>query len=213
MEYANIISESKEYITSLLNSKLDPSITFHTIHHTKNVARGAALMAQFYRLSEWETTILITSAWFHDIGHIQQSKGHEKISQEILYNFFKYKDIPHVFVEECAICIQATEVGKKPTNHLAAIIKDADFFHITLPNYWMITEQLKEEIEYQNNTHINCKDWYDGNLQFLQSLQFFTNYYNQKFHGIKDRRIFENKRILKDFNFSYENTKNKALTL
>ena len=213
MEYTNIISESRAYVSTLLSTQLDPKVTFHTIDHTQNVVNAVSKMSEFYKLNPLESTILITSAWFHDTGHIKQCKGHEEISKNILRDFFRNKKVSQLFIEKCCQCIDATQMGSEPKSHLDAIINDADFFHITMPNYWIITEQLKQEIEYLNKTHINNKDWYEGNLQFLDSLQFSTNYYNQEFHGIKDQRILENKMILKDFDFSYLAYENNASTL
>jgi HD superfamily phosphodiesterase len=202
MDHTKIIKESRTYISQLLTNKLHPKVTFHTLDHTKSVVRGVALMAQFYGLSQYNTTVLMVSAWFHDSGHIQQAKGHEKISQTMLKDFFKNKDVSKEFVEECCRCIGVTQLGRKPKNLLESIIKDADFFHITSQNYWAITEQLKEETEYLNKTHISKNNWYESNLKFLNSLRFATNYYNLEFHGIKDQRILENKSLLEDIDLS-----------
>jgi HD superfamily phosphodiesterase len=156
-------------------------------------------MAMFYQLSEEETAILITSAWFHDVGYIQTTEGHEKVSKEILKSFFEAKEVAANFIQKCCECIDATQLGYQPKNRLQSILKDADYNHIISDNYWVLNERLKKEIESLNDIQVTQEVWYERNLTFLSSLTFATSYYEIKFQGKKEQRIKENEAILRSF--------------
>ena len=199
MDYNKIISNSMHYITYLLNCHLKPTIKFHNFQHTLSVVEACSTMAMFYQLSEEETAILITSAWFHDVGYIQTTEGHEKVSNEILKSFFEAKEVAADFIQKCCECIDATQLGYQPKNRLQSILKDADYNHIISDNYWILNERLKKEIESLNDIQVTQEVWYERNLTFLSSLTFATSYYEIKFQGKKEQRIKENEAILRSF--------------
>lgn len=153
-------------------------------------------MAGFYGLSEMETTILIISSWFHDVGHIVEPKGHEIISQNILQEFLKKRKASFGFIKKCSQCIMATHINSNPRNQLEAIIRDADFSHIADTMYWDLNKRLKKEIEFINRITLPEQKWYENNLEFLSSLSFCTDYYDIKFNGMLSQRIRENLTIL-----------------
>ncbi|MEM6719418.1 MAG: HD domain-containing protein [Bacteroidota bacterium] len=199
MDYNRIISNSMHYVTYLLNCHLKPTIKFHNFHHTLSVVEACSTMAMFYQLSEEKRAILITSAWFHDVGYIKTTEGHEAVSKEFLIDFFKDKEVPKDFIQKCCQCIEATTLGHQPKNKLEAIIKDADYNHVISDNYWVLNERLKKEIESLNDIQLTQEIWYERNLMFLSSLTFATSYYEVKFQGKKEQRIKENEAILRSF--------------
>lgn len=196
MEFSKIISNSKSYVFNLLNQKLSQRIEFHNFNHAKSVAHTSKLMARFYNLSEVETTILIVSAWFHDVGYTEQSNGHEIISQNILQGFLKNQNVPKDFAKKCDQCIVATKRNCNPKSKVEAIIKDADFSHIMDIAYWDLNKKLKREVEFLNGITITEQKWYENNLEFLSSLSFCTDYYQKVFNEIVPQRVEENIAIL-----------------
>jgi len=187
------------YVRYLLNCHLKPEIKFHNFEHTLSVVETCTTMAAFYQLNEEETAILVTSAWFHDVGYVKTTENHEAVSQEMLRSFFEDKEVSPDFIQQCCECIEATQLGYKPKTNLQAMLKDADYNHIISDNYWVLNERLKKEIEALNGTQITQEVWYELNLLFLDSLTFATSYFDIKFQGKKEQRIKENKAILRSF--------------
>ncbi|UOY08269.1 HD domain-containing protein [Muricauda sp. SCSIO 64092] len=153
-------------------------------------------MANYYGLSEIEKTVLTISAWFHDVGHIVEPNGHEVTSQNILEAFLKERKISYGFIKKCSQCIMATQMNSSPGNQVEAIIRDADFSHITDVTYWDLNKSLKREVEFLNKTTLTEQKWYEDNLEFLSTFSFCTDYYDIKFNGILSQRILENLKIL-----------------
>src|SRR3989338_10064542 len=81
---AQIFEQSKQYALHRLESELSPDLHYHGITHTRNdVVPAAETLADMEGMQGESLYLLLTAAWFHDLGYIEQPLHHELISARI----------------------------------------------------------------------------------------------------------------------------------
>ena len=75
---------AKAYALRRLTHELPPNRHYHSLQHTRDdVVTAADEFAAGEGISGDDLLCLLTAAYFHDLGHIEQSNGHEAISARI----------------------------------------------------------------------------------------------------------------------------------
>src|SRR6185295_6192275 len=80
-----IIRLAEEKVVELYGPAPDHDLVYHTIDHTRNVAKRVNEIAAHYELAEKDVIALNIAAWFHDTGHLYTSPAdHEQKSVELM---------------------------------------------------------------------------------------------------------------------------------
>ena len=80
------------YALGRLESELSPALSYHSVDHTNaDVVPAATRLAADEGIEGNDLRNLVTAAWFHDLGFIEQRTGHEgvgaRIASEVLPGF------------------------------------------------------------------------------------------------------------------------------
>src|SRR6476620_12034244 len=78
MNYAELSRKVEEHVINYFNSREDPQLTYHNLDHTLGVVKAAKQIADNYQLDDKGLFIVITAAWFHDIGYLKGAEKHEE---------------------------------------------------------------------------------------------------------------------------------------
>ena len=163
----------KSRIVQMLNTGLDPRLTYHNRHHTEDVLQHAERIALAENISDIRLLLLIKiAALFHDTGYLYTYRGHEEQSCVIMDRHlsamdFNQRDI--VFIGET---IMATKVPQSPVTMAAKILCDADLDYLGRDDFEMINGKLKEELLAYRL--IECEDWDHVQVNFLEKHRYFT---------------------------------------
>jgi uncharacterized protein len=130
-----IINNVEKYVTSLLQSKLPQSLTFHNCQHTKNVVYAVKHIGKKSRISAEELEIVTIAAWFHDTGFTVTYSGHEEESIKIAANHLSLLKYENRKVQKVLDCIQATKLPQQPLDLVGEVLCDADLFHLSQHNF------------------------------------------------------------------------------
>ncbi len=77
-------SAAAEYARLRLARELSPKLSYHNLAHTRDdVASAARELAEAHGLPPEETLLLLTAAWYHDLGYIERRADHEQKSAQI----------------------------------------------------------------------------------------------------------------------------------
>src|SRR5437868_14864802 len=79
MQYQQVYS----FIVEKLEKELPSYLTYHSVHHTKDVIDAVQHIARSENISENDTVLLQTAALFHDTGFLKGYDNHEASSCEI----------------------------------------------------------------------------------------------------------------------------------
>jgi|RhiMetdeSRZDD1v2_1073273.scaffolds.fasta_scaffold644630_2 uncharacterized protein len=166
---------ARQYAEHRLERELSPNLLYHGIVHTREeVVRAAETLARMEGIPEKSFSLLLTAAWFHDIGFIEQALSHELISAqiavEVLPSFGYRKDE----VESVRSAILATALPQSPKNRLEEILADADLDILGSDKFMQRNEDLRHELAYLGK-ELTDEQWYSGQLKFLEGHKYFTS--------------------------------------
>ncbi len=183
-----------------LEHELSPNLTYHCLGHTQNeVVPAADLLATLEKVGDEDRLLLLTGAYFHDLGFICQRQDHELISIQIAEQtlpMFGYSDAQIAVVRGI---IQATHLPQSPTTLLERIMADADMDDLGHEDFWKRSADLRQELDYYGSKYTD-EEWYTYQLELMQSHHYFTDSARLLRDAIKQKHLLEVKRLLDQAN-------------
>lgn len=168
------LEQARQYALQRLERELSPNLFYHGIAHTRDIVVPAAtLLAEKEKLNEEEFHLLLTAAWFHDLGFIKQPAYHELISTKIAAEAlptFGYTDDQ---VETICWIIFATVLPQSPVTLPQKIMADADLMVLGSDEFMVHNRNLRRELSFFGKEYTDA-EWLKGQLKFLESHTYFT---------------------------------------
>jgi len=157
-----------------LERELAPSLIYHSLAHTRDeVVPAARRLAALERVEGEARLLLLTAAYYHDIGFVKQRQDHESagvaIAQEVLPAFGYRPEQIHTIGQ----VIMATAASQTPRTLLEMIMVDADLDTLGTEAYHHRSLDLRQEWKTYGST---CSDveWYRIEVDLLQSHRYHT---------------------------------------
>jgi len=168
------VERAKQYALHRLERELSPNLLYHGITHTRDeVVPTVEMLAGMEGIQGDALSLLLTAAWFHDLGFVEQPRYHELISARIAVQVlpgFGYTDKQ---VEIVRWAILATALPQYPQSLLEKILTDADLNVLGRDDFMLINDNLRRELALFGQEFSDL-DWYSRQLQFLESHTYFT---------------------------------------
>ena len=130
MNYFKLSKEVEEHVVKYFHSHRGSQLPYHNLDHTRGVVKAAMQIADHCQLTERDFFIVITAAWFHDVGYFHGVENHEKKGAEIAQSFLSRLDVDKETIQTICDCILATTLPQKAQTKLEEIVCDADLFHL-----------------------------------------------------------------------------------
>jgi HD superfamily phosphodiesterase len=186
---SNIVDISANYVIRKLAKELSNKYIYHNIHHTLDVVTKTLEIAFNSDLDEPDLIDIELAAWFHDLGFIIKSKGHETVSAELARSYLIEKGHPRDRIRNICSAILSTDLSVIPQNLFEEVLADADLSHIGSENYIIKQELLRIEIEYAQGRVFNDLQWTENNLNFIKNNPFRTSYAKEVFKQQRQQNI------------------------
>lgn len=184
--------KAKKYAEDMVLLQIPTRFKYHNYDHTaRDVIPNILTLASFYDnkgepIDDENLELLLTAGWFHDLGYVMTSKGHEDAGIYIfnVYNDQQEKPFRYGDKEADAVggIISATKIPQNPTTLLEQIMSDADVGNLGRKDFFSKGEKLRKETNavgrYDNPDFkkISRKDWLKGSLSFIRDVHqgFYT---------------------------------------
>ncbi|MGF7079415.1 Pycsar system effector family protein [Mucilaginibacter sp. UYCu711] len=189
MKFQQLLEDVKQYVLDYFHEHYDPDLLYHDLNHTKGVVTAATRIANHYQLSDEDFFVVITSAWFHDIGYFTDRANHEAAGARLAAEFLKPLKVSATVVEKISGCIMATKMPQKPTGLLQQIMCDADLFHLGTDDFADKNKQLRKEIAAAKHVDIDKQQWRKKNIELLEAHNYFTDYAQLLLHDKQERNL------------------------
>jgi len=177
------------FIINKLEKELPKYLTYHNVHHTKEVLHNARHIAVAENVSEYELDILLTAALLHDTGFIETYKDHEEISCQIAKKYLPDYEYTPEEIEQICDLILATRLPQKANTKLEQILCDADLAYIGTEKYFSVSKKLFRELK--NLVLIkNNDEWVKYQTEFLESHSYFTQTASKEHDFRKEQNLF-----------------------
>jgi predicted metal-dependent HD superfamily phosphohydrolase len=177
MTYHSLAEQVKEYSTGVFSEPENQALSYHNLTHTEGVVKASIQIGNHYQLNDEDFFIVLTSAWFHDMGYFSNGPvDHERRGAEKAAAFLKSLEVDEAIIEKIKGCIMATRLPQSPGNLLEEIVGDADLFHLGTDDFPERNKLLRQEYETAYGQKQNKEEWRISSIRLLQQHQYHTEY-------------------------------------
>jgi uncharacterized protein len=165
---------AKRYALTQLAHTLSPDLFYHNLAHTQEgvVPMTAWLAAQEMVMGQ-ERLLLLTAAYYHDIGFTKQQKDHEAVGAEIAAQVLPDFGYTPAHIDIISGIIMATKLPQSPHTLLEEIVADADLDVLGREDFFTRNRALRDELEAFGH-RVTDEVWYSNQLKLLQTHRYFT---------------------------------------
>jgi uncharacterized protein len=165
---------AKRYALTQLTHNLSPELFYHNLAHTQE---GVVPMSAWLAAQEGVTgearLLLLTAAYYHDIGFTKQQKDHEAVGAEIAAYVLPRFGYTPAQIDVITGMIMATKLPQSPQTLLEKILADADLDVLGREDFFSRNRALREELEAFGHV-VTDETWYSHQLKLLQTHRYFT---------------------------------------
>jgi len=183
------LNKVRNYVLSLLTTRTRVENFYHDVTHTNEVVQSAIEIGIGEKLSEDELEMVQIAAWFHDVGYIEKTDGHEEVGIQYARKFLTGEQYPTNKIEIISGCILATRVPQKPINKLEKILCDADLFHLGKEIFFERNDKYRVEYENHLGHKLSEHDWLVKTIDFVKNQNFHTDYAIKNFNDQKKENL------------------------
>jgi uncharacterized protein len=194
--------QARDYVIIRLENELSPLLAYHSAYHTlQEVVPAVVRLASMEKVGGEDRLLLLTAAYYHDLGFIRQRQGHEAVSIEIAKETLPTYGYSENQIDIICGIIRATSIPQSPTNLLEMIMADADLDYLGHENFWNRSRDLRQELK-NFGTQFSDVEWYTYQIQFIQAHQYFTASAKSTREAVKQQHLAE---IQKQFALANQN--------
>lgn len=176
MSKESLIHRAEKYVRNLY-SETDKDLYYHNLEHTEHAVKAAKEIAMYYKLNEEDHSVVVVSAWLHDVGYIiSGSENHEEASVKVAKEFLFNEQASSEFIKKVEGCILATKMPQQPTNLLEEIICDADLYDLGTEHFKKNNKKVRKELEVFLGKELTGSEWRTFSLIFLKKQVYKTEY-------------------------------------
>jgi uncharacterized protein len=184
------------YVLRRMERDLSPQLTYHSLDHTQHeVVPAAESLASREGLKGEDFRLLITAAFFHDVGFIVQYDGHEGASVRIASDILPTFSFQPVKVDIVCKAIMATRLPQSPANLLEEILVDADLDVLGRENFFPRSKDLQRELNALGRG-MDDEQWYTTQVKFLKGHTYWTASARELLNAQKQRNIAHLEQLL-----------------
>lgn len=190
--------QARQYAANRLERELSPSLLYHGITHTRDeVVPAAETLAGMEGIQGQLLRLLLTAAWFHDIGYVEQPLYHELISARIVCKVLPGFGYTEKQVETVRWAILATALPQSPRNLLEQILVDADLVVLGSENFMQRNRDFRRELALLGKEYTD-EQWYTSQLKFVEGHKYFTDSARSLRDSQKVLNIADLRKVLED---------------
>ena len=133
-QYIEIEGKHERIINIAIEKMKQSKDPKHNLVHTLDVVKYTKEILE--KEDKANKEVCIVAAYWHDVGRLQQNKGHELISANELKIEMEKQNYPAEFIEKCYKAIYKHSWKKIPDTLEGIIIRDADKIDFVGINRW-----------------------------------------------------------------------------
>ncbi len=157
-----------------LERELSPRLTFHNLAHTRDdVVPAARRLARLQGISPEEVVLLLTAAWYHDLGYVVRRQEHEAIGARFAGDELPRFGYTQDQIEVIRQLILSTRLPTAPRNWLEEALADADLNHLGGPTFMEHSDRLRSELAAYGQEFSDAQ-WLAEQSGFLRAHEYYT---------------------------------------
>ena len=186
------LQRARLYAVQCLEQELPAVLTYHCPAHTlQGVVPAIERLAALEGVNGQNLPLLRTAAYYHDLGFVERSDGHEAISARLACEILPRFGYTPAQIEIIRGIILATRYPFEPHTHLESIMVDADLDVLGRDDFWPRNHALRIEREALAGQRSTDKEWYSSQLAFMHAHRYFTASARTLRQALKQRHVEE----------------------
>jgi predicted metal-dependent HD superfamily phosphohydrolase len=187
--YNALAEEVQQYVLDFFREHANEKIVYHDLAHTQAVVAAAIQIANHYGLNDHDFFIVLTAAWFHDLGYFTDASIHEEEGAALAATYLQQKNIDEEIILAVKNCILATKMPQQPHNLLEEIICDADLFHLGTDEFAERNKLMRKEYAGVFEKEIPKDEWRIKTIKLLESHHYHTDYCRLLLNEKKEKNL------------------------
>lgn len=168
-------TSASAYVRARFAEDLSPALLYHNAFHTfDDVLPAATQLAHDSGLDDECVLLICTAAVFHDTGFLEQVQDHETRSIRLAEAVLPGCGYSAAQIACIGDLIAATRLPQRPNGLPQQILCDADLDVLGRDDFLEINYRLLEETRLLNPAPPTEREWYTGQLRFLEGHHYFT---------------------------------------
>jgi uncharacterized protein len=169
------LQQARQYAVQRLQRELPAALTYHCLAHTlQGVVPAVERLAALEGVNGHRLPLLRTAAYYHDLGFVERTDGHEAISARMASEVLPSFGYNPEQIEIIQGIILATRYPFEPHTYLESIMVDADLDVLGRNDFWPRNHALRVEREALAGQRSTDLEWYGGQLAFMHAHHYFT---------------------------------------
>ena len=157
-----------------LKQKLPLIYTYHSLWHTRDeVVKMVERLVNLEGINGEDRTLVLTGAYFHDIGFTQQRENHELVGVQYINRVLPQFGYSPEQLKVIEGIILATRIPQLPRNRLEEIVADADLDTLGRVDFWNRSLALRTEMA-MLGMYFSDQEWCNRQHGFLRQHHYFT---------------------------------------
>ena len=189
MNTQKLLKGIEGFVEDYFSQNQKAEMSYHNIEHTKYVVKASLQIGEHYQLKSQDMLVLISAAWFHDIGYFTNYKSHEVLGAAQAAEYLLAQNVDALIIEKVKDCIIATKMEQTPSGLLQEILCDADLFHLGRHGFIKKCELLRKEQAYIQNRNISKKEWIKETISLIEGHQYYTDYCRSLLQEGKEKNV------------------------
>lgn len=198
--YKQWISEAEEFSQAYLSKDMPDYLHFHNAEHVAQVVGATYKLGGAAGLNLRDLSVLVISAWFHDLGYRDGGPGHEERSAQMAQTFLEERHANADYISEVRTTIMATKMPQQPISRLDTLMADADLSHLGTGDYWYFIGRLRQELKDVHHKVMTDQEWLEFEVDFLSKHKYHSPEAQVLFGRTKKKHIKKLQRMLAKFN-------------
>ena len=166
--------QARRYALGRLERELSPKLVYHSLGHTRDdVVPAAERFAALEGVAGEELLLLLTAAFYHDIGFVEQRANHEDVSARIASEVLPQFGYSPAHISAISDMIMATKLPQASQTLSEKILADADLDVLGREDFMARNQALRAELAAYGQTTTDAQ-WHKSQLKFIQNHCYFT---------------------------------------
>ena len=162
------------YALDRLQNAMPAGLIYHDVRHTRDVVVPAtAEIARAEGVTGEDLLLLLTAAWFHDLGYAETRAGHEAVSARLAAEVLPGFGYSPAQVSRVLALILSTEIARSPQDLLGMILVDADLDGLGSADFPDWSDRLRHEMAAYGQIFTD-RQWVVRQCDFLARHLYFT---------------------------------------
>jgi predicted metal-dependent HD superfamily phosphohydrolase len=190
MNYTKLLEHVQHHVKHFFKAQQAEELVYHNLDHTEEVVDNANRLSQHYKLQEKDNFVVVTAAWFHDIGYFTGgAEGHEQRGADVAKAYLEEQEVKEEVILAIQGCILATSIPQNPVVFIQQIFCVADLYHLGTEEFAEKNKLMRKEKEMRLGRKIDKKEWRQHTIAFLEAHTYQTDYCRALLDDVKAKNL------------------------